>query len=177
MKLFTRLLLIWTLGCCAAYSQTNLNQCTSGFKHNCFGVGRYDSGEYVGSWANDQPNGLGKFTDRSSNTKYGRWEYGFLSEPLPTFEVESWIQNQKSYANSTSPLASGIQTNTQPPQRLNAPAVNSSSIILSACQSANAARWSNCLGTFTYPGGDRIISEYQNGCPTSACVRQIGVLD
>jgi hypothetical protein len=34
---------------------------------------------------------------------------------------------------------------------------------LTACQGANSARWSNCLGTFTFPGGDRIVSEYQNG--------------
>jgi antitoxin component YwqK of YwqJK toxin-antitoxin module len=143
---------------------SKLSACpATGYFNNCFGMGPYDGGEFVGSWTNGQPSGLGKFTDRSSNTRYGRWEYGFLSKPLPTFEVESWIQNQKSYANSSSPLASGIQTNTQNPQILNASAVNSSSIILSACQGANAGRWSNCLGTFTFPGGDRIISEYQNG--------------
>jgi hypothetical protein len=34
---------------------------------------------------------------------------------------------------------------------------------LPACQGSNSARWSNCLGTFTFLGGDRIVSEYQNG--------------
>ena len=34
---------------------------------------------------------------------------------------------------------------------------------LPACQGANSATWSNCFGTFTFPGGDRIVSEYQNG--------------
>jgi hypothetical protein len=34
---------------------------------------------------------------------------------------------------------------------------------LPACQGSNSARWSNCLGTFTFPGGDKNVSEYQNG--------------
>jgi hypothetical protein len=34
---------------------------------------------------------------------------------------------------------------------------------LPACQGGNTASWSNCWGTFTFPGGDRIVSEYQNG--------------
>jgi hypothetical protein len=155
MKSILRILAFGLMVGCA-YAQSNLPACqgsNSARWSNCLGTFTFPGGDKnVSEYQNGTRFGQGIEYDKNGFIlRSGTWKNDQLVSPhaldKSRFPFESQaltvvINNQSANFNVGTALS---QSN------------------LPDCQGSNSARWSNCLGTFTFPGGDRIVSEYQNG--------------
>ena len=140
----------------SSYAQSNLPACQGGNTatwSNCWGTFTFPGGDRVVSeYQNGMRNGQGiEYAKNGSVLRSGTWKNDQL--------VSSYVLDKGRFPFD--PQALTVATNNQSTNFSVVSAFSQSN--LPACQGANSAKWSNCLGTFTFPGGDRIVSEYQNG--------------
>jgi hypothetical protein len=140
----------------SAYAQSNLPACQGGNTatwSNCWGTFTFPGGDRVVSeYQNGMRNGQGiEYAKNGSVLRSGTWKNDQL--------VSSYVLDKSRFPFD--PQALTVATNNQSTNFSVVSAFSQSN--LPDCQGSNSARWSNCLGTFTFPGGDRIVSEYQNG--------------
>ena len=140
----------------SSYAQSNLPACQGGNTatwSNCWGTFTFPGGDRVVSeYQNGMRNGQGiEYAKNGSVLRSGTWKNDQL--------VSSYVLDKSRFPFD--PQALTVATNNQSTNFSVVSAFSQSN--LPDCQGSNSARWSNCLGTFTFPGGDRVVSEYQNG--------------
>ena len=156
MEFFSRLLLLCLFGWGSVFAQSNLPACQGGNTatwSNCWGTFTFPGGDrIVSEYQNGMRNGQGiEYAKNGSVLRSGTWKNDQL--------VSSYVLDKSRFPFD--PQALTVATNNQSTNFSVVSAFSQSNLL--DCQGANSAKWSNCLGTFTFPGGDRVVSEYQNG--------------
>ncbi len=140
-----RLLLLCLLPM-AGWAQSSLPPCLSdvtAYWHNCFGTVTLPGGaKHVAEWRDNRANGQGiRYASNGTISEQGRWENGRL---VQSFAVDT---NRFPFNPQTPAAASAVGW------------VQSS---LPPCPSGVRAYLHDCVGTMTFPSGNKYVGEFKD---------------